>query len=838
MSRLTINAFPTTANIHASFGGLTVDQIGSVTIDATEGTVVEYAITADQCTTQEGSFTVTTDETKEIILTYIGSVSVDTWVPATGKATFPTHIAMLGKGGWREVANIAERDAIPSARREAGMAVYITGTHKLFILDSDLVNWTEFSAGGGNFIRKSDELYTLKPMYPEEIVQYIGETNEEFINGYFYRAELQKYTIDNSENPEAFVRVDDKDLFESFLDDLKTQYGEDAQYIKFESVDGINRLVYSSLDTENPCLLPGQSEPGQINCELLIDLIGVEFNGDYEHSPAGTSIYIRMDGTSYAWEQANVQNPADEVFWGNVSGDISDQEDLQAALDQKVDHYKLFPEASEDYLDHIAQYIGDTNEDFINGYFYKCVEDTDFDESGEESGETSYKWIQWNVQPDFSVIDRVRRVEVLPTDPEQKNEIVQYIGTTNSTYTKGFFYINEDEKVEDTADLVYSHGSTLTNIELDINQFGTAVDHESGNYLFTYDPEIGGWYYIIDDAPIVFDIADFGITYEGQPAVDDVIEVRNYVYHSETRNIWKQTNVQPEPIVDSVVTEDSPNLITSGAVFDAIKTAQPTYTAEEGATVSVGGFNVGDKPENMTFQDFADTLLHKYVNPSISATISPDTATYQLGTTVNVTMLATVTRNAPSKYPLTSLSFYSEDVEKEKITDGINVKTGTWSYTFENVGATENTKYYVENLRATAADATKSASATKNIAFIAPTFYGKVSVPTAIEEAGQTQQYIQNNIETIIEGCTSKLTAENVTYNCNLAVEHYIFITPFTVTQITDTVTQFKYLDSTSSFDYSRTDNGVTTAYKVYYLTHQATGNGYKFQFTVAVTEG
>jgi hypothetical protein len=40
--------------------------------------------------------------------------------------TYPTHDAQYGKGGYRSVATIVERDAIPTARRSEGMRVRVT----------------------------------------------------------------------------------------------------------------------------------------------------------------------------------------------------------------------------------------------------------------------------------------------------------------------------------------------------------------------------------------------------------------------------------------------------------------------------------------------------------------------------------------------------------------------------------------------------------------------------------------------------------------------------------------------------------------------------------------
>lgn len=68
-------------------------------------------------------------------------------VPFTTEDKFATHLAKFGKGGWRSVADTAERDGITADRREAGMAVYVVAEKKLYILADDLTSWTELKTG-------------------------------------------------------------------------------------------------------------------------------------------------------------------------------------------------------------------------------------------------------------------------------------------------------------------------------------------------------------------------------------------------------------------------------------------------------------------------------------------------------------------------------------------------------------------------------------------------------------------------------------------------------------------------------------------------------------------
>jgi hypothetical protein len=76
-------------------------------------------------------------------------------LPATEEDIFPTHDASYGKGGYRAVANITARDAIPAERRSVGMIVRTLDTGKNWILGANLQNTSWFeetvSLDGGSF---------------------------------------------------------------------------------------------------------------------------------------------------------------------------------------------------------------------------------------------------------------------------------------------------------------------------------------------------------------------------------------------------------------------------------------------------------------------------------------------------------------------------------------------------------------------------------------------------------------------------------------------------------------------------------------------------------------
>jgi hypothetical protein len=69
-------------------------------------------------------------------------------VPFDTTDTHASHEARYGKGGYRSVADIAERDAIPQLRREAGMLVLTLSDGVTWRLANNLTSWTDYSVTG------------------------------------------------------------------------------------------------------------------------------------------------------------------------------------------------------------------------------------------------------------------------------------------------------------------------------------------------------------------------------------------------------------------------------------------------------------------------------------------------------------------------------------------------------------------------------------------------------------------------------------------------------------------------------------------------------------------
>ena len=76
-----------------------------------------------------------------------------TIVPFTTDDSYATHDAIYGKGGFRSVRTLAERNAIHQARRSAGMFVYVISEDITYKLNNDNT-WSEYiGKGGGNKIK-------------------------------------------------------------------------------------------------------------------------------------------------------------------------------------------------------------------------------------------------------------------------------------------------------------------------------------------------------------------------------------------------------------------------------------------------------------------------------------------------------------------------------------------------------------------------------------------------------------------------------------------------------------------------------------------------------------
>ena len=144
--------------------------------------------------------------------------------PTDSQDVYPTHASAYGLGGYREVANQSERDAIPLQRRTHGMMVFQQSDGKIYQLGSGLTNsdWSEFvlTSTTDDLAEGSTNLY-----YTDARVDARIPTNlSEFTNDVgFITSETDSQTLTFSSPNLSISNGNTVDL-SALLDDTDTTY--------------------------------------------------------------------------------------------------------------------------------------------------------------------------------------------------------------------------------------------------------------------------------------------------------------------------------------------------------------------------------------------------------------------------------------------------------------------------------------------------------------------------------------------------------------------------------------------------------------------------------------
>lgn len=243
-------------------------------------------------------------------------------VPFTTDDQFATHHAKYGQGGWQEVATIQDRDAITTARREAGMAVYVIATQKVYILGNDLTTWTELESG------KVDDV------------------------------KINNVSIVS--NKVANITVVDNLTSTSATDPLSANQGRALQ-AEIESLQGLGRYLSTwncatGLAGTNPPTSPYTYHSGDY---FLVGVVAA--SGGTNYKPTGASyttgtastvvetsdvkvndVYI-YDGTNWNLQQ----NAQREVTFSSIGGSPYDNTNLSNALNSKLSSVSYNAETEE-----------------------------------------------------------------------------------------------------------------------------------------------------------------------------------------------------------------------------------------------------------------------------------------------------------------------------------------------------------------------------------------------------------------------------------------------------------------------------------------------------------
>lgn len=287
--------------------------------------------------------------------------------------------------------------------------------------------------------------------------------------------------------------------------------GADGVSVVGATIDANGHLILTLSDTNTiDCgkVLPQYDTmptPSVSNVGQILQYIGTT-NVNYTKGYFYECVEYPASSGTYIWKYINVQDSYTKIEIGdltnlpdntkNVVENIVDIQleinQLQGSLLDKEDRfrYNVIPPANASIDGVIIEYIGVTNANYTNGYFYQCVESP--------VGSGTYIWTQKNVQPnngggggdgvvdgyynpldqlfyeDSSFLNPIAgasdtiyvdlntnglyryngaifikvsssaesiQVDTMPTaDSTQLNKIYQYIGTTDTNYTNGYFY--------------------------------------------------------------------------------------------------------------------------------------------------------------------------------------------------------------------------------------------------------------------------------------------------------------------------------------------------------------------------------------------------------------
>ena len=450
-------------------------------------------------------------------------------VPSQDTDTYPSHRAIYGYGGWREVATVADRDAIPSLRREAGMSVYVTSEKKLYILNSDLVTWSLFSAGG-----------VVEMPAPSEtelgnIVQYIGETTEDYIQGYFYKcisdgAEPATYSweqIDVQPATDLIWGNIEGDITNQ--EDLNTELTSLQDQI--DSLSGRGRYLTlwncsTGLAETNPPESPYTYKAGDY---FIVGTVAA--SGETNYRPDGTSYTTGVASTTIETEEVSVDdtyifdgttwhlqyNSQKTVTFTNIDGDPYDNTNLANALNSKVDK-----------TDGISKIYGTDSEG--NQTTYDMTIFGQIDNVAVHGVDQTII----NKRVDLSVVEQVNS---LPTASETiVGRVVQYTGSDTQDLVHNYFY--ECKLIYTDETTVVKSASVQLTASADLNTFAQSGLEYNTPYLYE---KRGAYWDCIDPEGITITGPRAGLVLGGIVNNNDQV-----ILQVDREFVWEQVNVQPQ----------------------------------------------------------------------------------------------------------------------------------------------------------------------------------------------------------------------------------------------------------------------------------------------------
>lgn len=413
--------------------------------------------------------------------------------------------------------------------------------------------------------------------------------------------------------------------------------------------------------------------------------------------------------------------------------------------------------------------------------------------------------LEENLAPDV-------QLETLPTaGADELGKIYQYIGATDATYTKGYWYTCDGNPTDG-----YAWKIAFVNPPITITKVTSGTDYVEGSketWVFKQgDTEIAKM--PIDKELVVTSGNVTKITVNKVTEADP----ETWVYTIEGTSpaeTYKKSNTEDKtdayykyPLVDSTYIQLGIQNQTYPIFIDAKTVVSDKLgTVEEDVTANciVGALEIGDKiTEGMNITDVVKALLIKYYAPTVSLTSTPATKIVENGSTINVDLSAVATKKSEK---ITDVSFYEGSTLLESVTTGVDAG-GTFTHTV-TTPVTATTTF-----KATVTDGKKTNESKVTYKFVNPFYYGVVASTAGLDVTTLTK---------LVEDSGDKKI------NYVASNEYCVFAYDSAYGDLTSALDPSSF-ENLSSFDKSTATVGTVT-YNVYVGKSPLTSTGFEYRF-------
>ena len=438
------------------------------------------------------------------------------------------------------------------------------------------------------------------------------------------------------------------------------------------------------------------------------------------------------------------------------------------------------------------------NENIYPDYFLAVCKDDGglyvYDKSATPSAETG-KFVALHT-------DKVRPIQTteLPVaSVDEVNNVYQYLGDDEATYTKGYWYLCKQN--DETLDYEWVRLDAQPDGKVTLEVADTATEGYLKTYVLKqFEEEIG-----VIDIPkdlVVTSGTVAEITYDADTATysDGVNTYTDADVADEESDYFGYPTTAGTFIKLVIANQKAPVFINTRDIVDE---GVGNLTTEYTANVEVGGINVGDTfAVGTSFNDFVEKLIIKYYPPMVSLTSTPENKVVENGESINVDLTAEVTRRSED---VTGVTFYKDNTVIEEVADVV-ATGGTYTHSAADVITTDTT------FKVVATDGKSTGEATVKYIFVDPYYIGEFEDGTEVALADMTKK-----IET--EGTK--------TYTFTVDNKIIVFAQPSEYAALTSIVDGNGF-ENIESFT---VDESSITGYRIYCTKTPVTCTNFKYTF-------